>query len=202
MAKKKTSSARPSKRPTNKKAPSASRTKAVSRTLTKKPARKPTARTASARKTAPTSNGSGHQHSPITRADPETIRKIKSPLTARELRDYRSLLMTKRAEILGDMKSMSHEALNGDAANLSHMPIHMADVGSDHYEQELTLGLVESERKLLHEIDDAIERIAEGTYGVCQATGKPIGKPRLQAKPWAKYCIEAARELERNGGRW
>ena len=134
--------------------------------------------------------------------DAEALRKIKSPLSKAEIRAYKNLLVIKRAEILGDMTSMSRDALNSDSANLSHMPIHMADVGSDQYEQELTLGLVESERKLLHEIDDALERIADGTYGVCQATGKPIGKARLQAKPWATYCIEAARELERNGGRW
>lgn len=130
----------------------------------------------------------------------EKEKKVKNPLTKRELMQYRTLLIEKRAEILGDMTSMSREALS-DPSNLSHMPIHMADVGSDQYDQELMLGLVESERRLVHEINDALQRIADGTYGICQATGKPIGKPRLAAKPWAKYCIEAAREMERNGGR-
>jgi RNA polymerase-binding protein DksA len=129
------------------------------------------------------------------------IRKIKSPLSKKELAEYRALLIAKRAEILGDMSSMSREAL-ADSTNLSHMPIHMADVGSDQYDQELMLGLVESERRLVNEINDALQRIADGIYGVCQSTGKPIGKPRLQAKPWAKYCIEAAREMERTGRRF
>jgi RNA polymerase-binding protein DksA len=126
-------------------------------------------------------------------------RKIKSPLNKRELQYFLQLLLTKRAELIGDMSSMSTEALNPDAANLSHYADHMADMGSDNYEQELTLGLVESERQLLTEIDEAIERIREGTYGVCVATGEPIGKPRLEARPWSKYCIEAARAMERSG---
>ena len=77
------------------------------------------------------------------------------------------------------------------------MPIHMADIGTDNYEQEFTLGLVESERKLLREIDAAIVRIRDGIYGVCLERGIPIGRPRLDAKPWAKYCIEEARDRER-----
>lgn len=134
---------------------------------------------------------------------PAKIKKIKTPLSAKQLRHYRELLTVKRAEILGDMDSMSAEALrNNDASNLSHMPLHMADVGSDNYEQELTLGLVESERKLVGEINEALLRIADKTFGVCEATGKVIGKPRLEAKPWAKYCIEHARELEANGRRY
>lgn len=127
--------------------------------------------------------------------------KLKSPLSSRELKEYRQLLTQKRTEILGDMKSMSRDALNSDSANLSHMPLHMADVGSDNYEQELTLGLVESERRLLQEIDEAIDRIIKGTFGMCEATGKPIGKARLAAKPWAKHCIEYARQLDRYGRR-
>jgi len=121
----------------------------------------------------------------------------QGPLTAKEIEKYRNLLLVKRAEILGDMSSMSEEALGSDSSNLSHMPIHMADVSSDGYERELMLGLVESERQVIQEIDEALQRIEGGTYGICEVTGKPIAKSRLNAKPWAKYCIEAAREMER-----
>ena len=139
-------------------------------------------------------NVNGH-HGDAHHVDPKTV---KSHLSKKELNQYRTLLLVKRAEILGDMSSMSREALQ-DSANLSHMPIHMADVGSDNYEQELMLGLVESERKLVQEINSALDRITEGTYGICQGSGKPINKERLAAKPWAKYCIEIAREMERSG---
>jgi RNA polymerase-binding transcription factor DksA len=80
------------------------------------------------------------------------------------------------------------------------MPIHMADIGSDTYDQDFMLGMAETERQRLREIDEALARIENGTYGVCQMTGKPIPKARLNAKPWAKYTIEAARELERQWG--
>ena len=76
------------------------------------------------------------------------------------------------------------------------MPIHMADLGSDNWEQELNLGLLASEQETVREIDGALARIQEGTYGVCVATGRPIGVSRLRAKPWAKYCIEYARARE------
>jgi DnaK suppressor protein len=76
----------------------------------------------------------------------------------------------------------------------------MADVGSDNYEQEFTLGLVESERRLLREIDDALGRIDRGIYGVCLDRGTPINKARLELQPWAKYSIEAARLREK--GNW
>ncbi|RMF72877.1 MAG: TraR/DksA family transcriptional regulator [Planctomycetota bacterium] len=102
--------------------------------------------------------------------------------------------MAKRREIVGDVNAIQDEALNRNkqeaAGNLSNMPQHMADIGSDNFEQELSLVLVEGERAILREIDEALERIENGTYGICAATGKPIGKARLRARPWAKYCYE------------
>jgi RNA polymerase-binding protein DksA len=128
----------------------------------------------------------------------EQLRKVKTGLTRKDLDHYRDLLMHKRAEILGDVASLETDAKN-NGGNLSNMPLHMADIGSDNYEQEFTLGLVESERKLLQEINEALLRIKAGTYGFCVEMGVPITKSRLDAKPWAKQCIEAARQLERGG---
>jgi len=125
-------------------------------------------------------------------------KKLKSPLSKRELKAFAERLLEKRAELVGDLTSMEAGALLGkDSANLSNMPQHMADIGSDNYEQELTLGLMESERRMLIEIDEALARVNAGTFGVCEATGEPISKARLDAKPWAKYSIEAARAMER-----
>jgi len=76
------------------------------------------------------------------------------------------------------------------------MPIHMADLGTDNYEQEFALELMDSEIKLLREIDAALARISEGTYGICLGTGQPIPKARLEAQPWARYCVEYARMVE------
>jgi DnaK suppressor protein len=70
-------------------------------------------------------------------------------------------------------------------------------MGTDNYEQEFTLGLMEKDRVLLREINNALAKIQSGTYGICEGTGNPIGRPRLEAQPWAKYSIEYARGLEK-----
>jgi len=122
------------------------------------------------------------------------------PLTVEEIENFTQLLLEKRREILGDVGHMQNEALDNNrqdsTGDLSNMPIHMADIGTDNYEQEFTLGLLESERKLLREIDHALVKIQEGTYGYCEGTGKLIGRGRLEAKPEARYCVEYARMIE------
>jgi len=129
-----------------------------------------------------------------------STRKKKVRLTKTEMEHFKEILLLKRREIIGSVNEMEDEALKKSrldaSGDLSSMPIHMADIGTDNYEQEFALGLMDSERKLLKEIDDALNRIEEGNYGICRATGKPIAKARLEAKPWAKYCVEYARKLE------
>lgn len=127
------------------------------------------------------------------------LRKVKSGLTRKDLSRYKQLLLEKRAELIGDVASLETDMQNASGGNLSNLPLHMADVGSDNYEQEFTLGLVASERMLLQEIDEAVIRIQKNYYGVCLETGEPIARARLDAQPWAKYCIEVAREKERLG---
>lgn len=124
-------------------------------------------------------------------------RKNQAGLSAKELEHYRDLLLEKRRELVGDMYSMESEALRtSGGTNLSSLPLHMADMGTDNYEQEFTLGLMEKDRNLLREINQALAKIQDGSYGICEGTGKPISKPRLEAQPWARYSIEHARKLE------
>jgi len=121
-------------------------------------------------------------------------------LTPQDLDRFREMLLAKRAQLVGDMDHMKDDALHRSrtdaAGDLSCMPIHMADIGSDNYEQEFTLGLIENEQNVLREIDEALARLDNGTFGMCLGTGKPIGKARLKLKPWAKYSIEYVRQLE------
>lgn len=133
-----------------------------------------------------------------TKSVPTKPRKTK--LTKKQLDEYRAQLLRKRSELLGDLNAMEKQALQSTGGTLSHMPIHMADIGTDTYDQDFILGLAETERQGLREIDEALQRIEARTYGICQMTGKPIPKARLDAKPWAKYTIEAAREIERGLG--
>jgi len=127
-------------------------------------------------------------------------RTKKSRLTTADIERFKQMLLEKRREILVSVNEMEDEALKKSrldaAGDLSSMPIHMADIGTDNYEQEFALGLMDSERKLLREIDDALQRIEQRTYGICEGTGKQIPKARLKAQPWARYCIEYARMLE------
>ncbi|HEY7116390.1 MAG TPA: TraR/DksA C4-type zinc finger protein [Tepidisphaeraceae bacterium] len=122
-------------------------------------------------------------------------------LSTKELEFFRDLLLQKRRELVGDMSSMEREALQRGAENLSNLPLHMADMGTDNYEQEFTLGLMEKDRQLLREINSALIKINDGTYGICEGTGKPISKVRLEVQPWARYSIEHARKLENRGVR-
>jgi len=127
-------------------------------------------------------------------------RKNQAGMNSRELEMYRALLLEKRHELVGDVSSMERESLRASSgSNLSNLPLHMADQGTDNYEQEFTLGIMEKDRKLLKEINHALAKIQDGSYGICEGTGKPISKARLEAQPWAKYSIEYARQLEHGG---
>ncbi|MCK4660563.1 MAG: TraR/DksA C4-type zinc finger protein [Phycisphaerae bacterium] len=120
----------------------------------------------------------------------------KTKLRAKELREFKELLLAKRRELMGDMDQLSSEALHTNRqdarGDLSTMPSHMADVGSDNWEQDFTLGLIATERAMVRQIDAALQRIGSRTYGVCVATHRMISLERLRAKPWAQYCIEFA----------
>ena len=137
----------------------------------------------------------------ITRAKVSSTRKKKRSPTASDVKHFKQMLLEKRMEILRNVTEIEDEALKKSrldaSGDLSSMPIHMADLGTDNYEQEFALGLMDGERKLLREIDFALERINNGTYGICTETGQPIAKARLEAQPWARYCIEYARKLEK-----
>jgi DnaK suppressor protein len=135
-----------------------------------------------------------------SREQVSTTRKKKRGLSAADAKHFRELLLQKRREILKNVTEFEDEALRKSrldaSGDLSCMPIHMADLGTDNYEQEFSLGLMDSERKLLREIDNALGRIEDKTYGICQGTGKLISRARLEAQPWARYCVEYARLLE------
>jgi len=117
-------------------------------------------------------------------------------LSYSEIEHFQQMLLRKRQEIASNVTEIEGEALSSADGDLSNMPTHMADAGTDSYEQEFALGLMDGERKLLREIDDALDRIEQKTYGICEATGVSIAQARLEAKPWAKYCVEHARKLE------
>jgi RNA polymerase-binding protein DksA len=82
------------------------------------------------------------------------------------------------------------------AGDLSSMPIHMADLGTDNFEQEFTLSLMETEGGTLKDIEAALERIEEGHYGLCEECGARIPKKRLEAIPYATMCVQCASQSQ------
>jgi DnaK suppressor protein len=123
-------------------------------------------------------------------------------MTKTELDAYQASLIALRDRHNGDVSHLADEALHrtggGAAGNLSNMPIHMADLGTDNFEQEFTLSLLQNEEQALTEIAAALDRIKQGVYGLCEECQQGIPKPRLQAVPYTRYCVDCARKLEQN----
>ncbi len=117
-----------------------------------------------------------------------------------ELESYRTILQSIRARLRGDLDQMTDEALRRtqpeSSGNLSNVPLHMADVGTENYDQEFTLSLIENEQATLEQVQDALGRVEQGTFGRCMECREPIAKARLQALPYTKHCIQCARKME------
>lgn len=220
MAKKKAASKKPSRKAPAK-ASGGTAARAAGKSTAKTAGKSATSRKPAAKRASSTPKASGPSKTAAVKSAPKRRRtrktaseipaktsaapvqpiKLVSPFTAKELEEFRVMLLEKRAQLIGDLGTLQKEALGGSrreaSGDLSSMPVHMADLGTDNYELEFTLGLLEGERAVLGEIDEALQRIRDGTYGVCLGTGKPIGKARLRAKPWAKYCYEYTLAMEK-----
>jgi DnaK suppressor protein len=128
------------------------------------------------------------------------MRKNGGAMKKADIKVYKERLLALRARLRGDVHQMADAALNKSrseaSGDLSSMPIHMADLGTDNFEQEFTLSLMESEGDTLERIEAALERIEEGTYGLCEECGVRIPKTRLNAIPYATLCVKCASQLE------
>jgi RNA polymerase-binding transcription factor DksA len=122
-------------------------------------------------------------------------------MTKTELEKYRRALLAQANRLQGDLQGVKNEALRktgGEASgNLSNVPLHLADLGTDNYDQELSLSLLENEEGLLEQTAEALRRIEAGTYGACVECGKAINAERLAALPHTPYCITCANRAER-----
>ena len=123
-------------------------------------------------------------------------------MTKAELNTYRETLLSLGTRLSGNVSHLAEEALRargGEASgSLSNAPLHMADLGTDNFEQEFTLGLLQNEANVLSEIASALDRLNKGTFGRCEECGHLIPKPRLSALLYTRYCVECARKLEQN----
>jgi DnaK suppressor protein len=112
-----------------------------------------------------------------------------------ELKAFKEQLLTLRARLRGDITQMADAALNKNGSRASAMPIHMADIGSDASEQEFTLSLMENDEDTLESIEQALEKMEGGTFGLCDECESEIAKQRLQAIPYTAHCIRCATHI-------
>lgn len=108
---------------------------------------------------------------------------------------YYKRLLDLRERLLQQMQGRAKES----AEEINSFSLHMADAGTDNFDRDFALSLLSSDQDALYEIDEALKRIEKGTYGICEITGKPIPKARLDAIPWARFTVEAQTQLERDG---
>ena len=121
--------------------------------------------------------------------------KIKrARISSKWARHYR-ILLGLRDQLLLQAGKLAREATEGTPS----YSMHMADAGTDSFDRDFALSMLSSDQDALYEIEAAIKRIENGTYGKCELTGKPIPISRLDAIPWARFSADAQRQLEREG---
>lgn len=117
-------------------------------------------------------------------------------MNKREAKAYKEQLLALRARLRGDVSALADAALRKTrseaSGDLSSMPIHMADMGTDAFDQEFTLSLMEHDGSTLAQIESALERIEDGVYGVCCECEGKIPKQRLNVLPYTSHCVKCA----------
>jgi RNA polymerase-binding transcription factor DksA len=118
------------------------------------------------------------------------VKKIKP-----EWEKFYQRLMELREQLLAQMNGLAKES----AQEMAGYSLHMADSGTDNFDRDFALSLLSADQDSVYEIEEALKRIEKKTYGVCELTGKPIPKARLEAIPWTRFTVEAQAQLERDG---
>jgi RNA polymerase-binding transcription factor DksA len=138
----------------------------------------------------------------LKRPRPKKIKtpKGKSPFPRAVLNEFKRLLIERRNRLKGTVTKLGEKTLGTNpkeaSGDISTLPIHMADVGSDVFEHDMNIGFVESGAEELEKIEEALEKIARGEYGLCEICKKPIAKQRLKIMPHTRLCIECKKREE------
>ena len=126
---------------------------------------------------------------------------MKKKFSKSDLKDFKKIVLKKKEELLNDLKHISEDTLRKSqkeaSGDISGYAYHMADVATDNYDREFSLGLASGERKSLYELDDALKRIEEGVFGFCDECKSSITKIRLRAVPSARLCIKCQQKSEK-----
>ena len=126
---------------------------------------------------------------------------MRKKLNKKELNEFKKLVIKKKDAALDEIKHISEDTLKKSqkeaSGDISGYTYHMADVATDTYDREFSLSLASNERTFIYELDDALKKIEDGTYGVCEDCKIPISKTRLKAVPYARLCIKCQEKKEK-----
>jgi RNA polymerase-binding protein DksA len=126
---------------------------------------------------------------------------LKKKFNKKELAEFKKLILKRKSEILENINHISEDTLKKSqkdaAGDISGYTYHMADVATDNYDREFSLGLASNEREVLYELDDALKKIDEGTFGMCEECKSVITKVRLKAVPYARLCLKCQERKEK-----
>ncbi len=131
--------------------------------------------------------------------------KIKAPkikkFNKKELLEFKKLILKIKDEIIDDIKHISDDTLKKSqkeaSGDISGYTYHMADVATDTYDREFSLSLASNDRQFLYELDDAMKRIDDGVFGICETCKIIISKTRLKAVPYARLCVKCQEKKEK-----
>ncbi|MGE5280381.1 MAG: TraR/DksA family transcriptional regulator [Deltaproteobacteria bacterium] len=122
-------------------------------------------------------------------------------MTKKDAQAYKKLLLERREDLIGDITHIAEETLKKSqkdaSGDNSGYAFHMADVATDTYDREFSLGLASKERQVLQEINHALRKIEDGEFGMCEECEKPITKVRLRAVPHAMLCLKCQEKKEK-----
>lgn len=126
---------------------------------------------------------------------------MKKKFNKKDLEFFKKLILKMKEKVLDDIKNISEDTLKKSqkdaSGDISGYTYHMADVATDTYDREFSLGLASNERQSLYELDEAIKKIEEGTFGVCEECKSLISKTRLKAVPFARLCVKCQEKKEK-----
>jgi RNA polymerase-binding transcription factor DksA len=117
-------------------------------------------------------------------------------MTGAERESYRRQLQALWDRLTGEVSHLAEEARGDGGSDLSHVPLHMADLGSDSFEHDNTMSLLAKEKQLLEEIPQAMQRLDKGDFGRCEVCQQSIPRERLKELPFTRYCVTCARKAE------
>ncbi|MDD3983581.1 MAG: TraR/DksA family transcriptional regulator [Candidatus Omnitrophota bacterium] len=123
-------------------------------------------------------------------------RMLKADLAA-----FKKLILKKKEDIIEHIREISEETVKKSqkdaSGDISSYTYHMADVATDNYDREFSMGRVSEDREFLFELDDALKRIEDGSFGICEDCGALVSKTRLKAVPSARLCIKCQEKKDK-----